>query len=91
MIVSKYKIDPTYFNFSTIQSKLGDLCTKIINQKELKKSVIDPLVLYFKERLAYFYIAILVMLIVLLILNIGIVFLIFKYGIEIVSKLKGSV
>ena len=78
-------------NTETLMDEIISQCTKIINQKELKKSVIDPLVLYFKERLAYFYIAILVMLIVLLILNIGIVFLIFKYGIEIVSKLKGSV
>jgi len=73
---------------STIMDEIISQCTKIINQKELKKSVIDPLVVYFKERLAYFYIAILVTLIVILILNIGIVFLLFKYGIEILSKFK---
>lgn len=44
------------------------------NQRKLKSAVIDPLVLYFQQKLKLFYLVITVLLTLIVILNVGILY-----------------
>ena len=59
-----------------------DQITKIISteetQKKLKERIIDPLVIYFKDRIKLFYLIIAILLILLLATNVFILFYLIK-------------
>jgi hypothetical protein len=63
-------------------------CTRFISNASLKKSVLDPLILYFKDRMSFFYITIFIVLVLLTVTNIVVLIMIYKYGNNIIKNLS---
>lgn len=71
-----------------ILSDIISQCTKFISNETLKKSVLDPLIIYFKERVAFFYIILLIIITMLIVINVLLIFIIFRYGSIIIKNIE---
>ena len=84
--MSDRKIPSASIFDDTLQEVISQ-CTRLISNASLKKSVLDPLILYFKDRLSFFYITIFIVLVFLTVTNIAVLIMIYKYGSTIIKNL----